>query len=51
MDLTALRADVVSLQKDMDELKSTNISMLWGYIGSPENMPFEIPPATMTVHA
>ncbi|XP_049399749.1 uncharacterized protein LOC125863794 [Solanum stenotomum] len=53
-DVTALKADIVELQRDVDELKSTNLSMLFGTIEIHEvpsaDFPAisEIPPATTT---
>lgn len=43
IDSRALKVDITSLHQDVDEVKSTDISMLWGAVDIPEepnsNMP------------
>lgn len=48
VNLTALKANNTGLRKDVDELKSTDITSLWDNVDSPENRVIEFLSATVT---
>ncbi|XP_049348196.1 uncharacterized protein LOC125812767 [Solanum verrucosum] len=56
-DVTALKTAITGFLHDVDELKSTNILMLWGNVYVPDDPSAdmsaisEIPPAIVTRHA